>query len=494
MHTRKIAPPLLAVLALCGGAVAWWANRAPDHSAPVRADAAGTPVIVYLVDTLRADRLGLYGGAAARSPHIDALAADSVVFDRAYGPAPWTLPSVASLLTSTFACEHGVVNYRRKLNPNVRTLAERLGSAGYATGSYFSNLHLGDVGALNRGFTISEERKSTDDRRAADVDAFVDAHGMEPFLLYVHTMEPHEWFSTPTKFMGEGRHVGIDQRETLRALWFRHNELRAEDSAHRRPLGTTDNTAEQREIQRYLREHRDTVELLYDSAVRHADSNLGEVIETLKKRGIWDRAVFVLLADHGEELGDHGGWFHDQAVYEELVHVPLVMHFPRGEFGGQRIEAPVSLVDVMPTLLDYVGRQDLCEGCRGTSLMPVIDGSAEQPVRSQNASYIPSLRMNDIMYFRPFAELRGNVNVVLRDARWKGIWNAGPARLELYDLAADPREQNDLSAGESAITAAMTEQAQRWLAGCASPATAPEQSERIDDRAREGLRAMGYFN
>jgi arylsulfatase A-like enzyme len=477
---------LAAVLAVA--TIAWWTMRRPEPAAPA------VPVIIYLVDTLRADRLGLHGHAGETSPRIDALAAESVVFERAYGAAPWTLPSVASLLTSTFACEHGVVKYRRRLNPSVKTLAQRLASLGYATASFYSNAHVGDVAGLNRGYATNTEYLAGDNDRSADVDKFAAEHGSDPFLLYLHTMEPHHWFSTMPRFMRGDTHVSIDERETLRAIWFRHNELRSTDWANDRPIGSTDNTAEQREIMRFLSDHRETITLLYDSAVRHADANVGAVVDVLKRRGLWDRAVFVLLADHGEELGEHGAWFHDQSVYEELVHVPLIVHFPRGEFAGRRVREPVSLLDVVPTLLDYLGRLELCDGCRGTSLMGAIAGATGEPARPAGDAYVPALRMNGTMYFRPIKEARGDTNVVLRRGQWKGIWNEEPDTVELYDLVADGRETDDRSADHPAIAARMREFAREWLDGCRADAAPPEPGEKLDDRSREKLRAMGYFN
>jgi arylsulfatase A-like enzyme len=350
------------------------------------------------------------------------------------------------------------------------------------------------VAGLNRGYAVQAEYPTDDNDRSADVEQFAAEHGSSPFLLYLHTMEPHHWFSTTPRFMRAGTHVSIDDRETLRAIWFRHNELRSTDWANERPIGTTDNTAEQREIMRYLSDHRDSATQLYDSAVRHADANLGAVIDVLKRRGLWDRAVFVLLADHGEELGEHGGWFHDQAVYEELLRVPLIIHFPRGEFGGRRVREPVSLIDVVPTLLDYLGRQELCDGCRGTSLMRAVAGAAGEPARPPVAAYIPALRMNGTMYFRPAKEARGDVNVVLRRDQWKGIWNEEPGTVELYDLAADAGEREDRSGAHPEVVAGMRDFARQWLAGCRSDAAAPEVTERLDDRSRARLRAMGYFN
>ena len=121
-----------------------------------------------------------------------------------------------------------------------------------------------------------------------------------------------------------------------------------------------------------LAQRADAINDLYDGEVLQADDVVREVVQALKKRKAWDNTLFILLSDHGEELGDHGGWEHDHSVYEELVHVPLLIRFPGGKHAGKRVARPVSLIDIKPTILDYLGRPDLAEGCRGRSLMPLV--------------------------------------------------------------------------------------------------------------------------
>jgi arylsulfatase A-like enzyme len=485
----------LAAAVAIAAAVVWLTRPTASRLAVSanRASTAATPVIVYLIDTLRADRLGLYGySRRPTSPQIDALAADSVVFDQAYAAAPWTLPSVASLVTSTFACEHGVVTYGRKLNAALSTLAEQLAQMGYLSAAYFSNVHAGAIADLSRGHRIVEERPTTANDRAADTEAFLRTQSRGRFFLYLHTMEPHEPFHTPAGVISRFGHVSIEDRETYRAMWLRLNELRSADWAAGRAPGTTDNSAEQRQILRYLDDHRDGYELLYDAAVAHADEHLGQTVEVLKRSGLWDRALFVLIADHGEEFGEHGGWLHGQAVYDEQLRVPLIVHLPSGEFAGRRIRQPVSLVDVMPTILEYLGRSDLCAQCRGTSLLPLL---RDQPAAASDreSGFVPALRMNELHYYGPAHEQRGEINVALRRGLWKGIWNAGPGSLELYDLAADPRETTDAVTNNGGVAAEMRRQANRWLDECRRNARPSEGSGGVDAQTREKLRALGYI-
>lgn len=476
------------------GVLGWWLwPRSPDQIGPATGAATNdVPVIIYLIDTLRADRLGLYGYSRRPvSPEIDALAAESVVFDEAYGAAPWTLPSVASLHTSTFACEHGLNAYGRKLNPAIPTLAEALSASGYATAGYFSNIHAGALAGLDRGFATAEERPTRDNDRSQDASAFLQGVGNRPFFLYLHTMEPHEPFHTPAGIISQLGHVSVDDRETFRAIWLKLNELRSTDWSAGRPVGTTDNSREQAQILRYLDDHREGYELLYDAAVRYADENVGRIIALLRQTGIWDRAIFILLADHGEEFGEHGSWLHGQSVYEEQLRVPLLVHFPGSAHAGKRVQGPVSLVDVMPTVLDYLGRGDRCVACRGRSLLPAVDGSAGAgaPVDA----YIPAVRMNEIHYYRPAHERQGNINVAIRRGEWKGIWNVQPETLELFDLANDSQESSDALNVATAPTAALRAAATAWLDTCRATSRSAVGDGALDTSERDKLRALGYI-
>jgi arylsulfatase len=464
-----------------------------SRSQPDAAITPSVPIIIYLVDSLRADRLGLYGYERTTSWRIDALARDAVVFDRAYAPAPWTLPSLAALITSSHACEHGLLDGWKTLSPKLKTMAERLKAAGYFSGASYNNAFAGPLAGLNRGYDVSTEHDIGIDGegRAATVDAFLDRTGGNPFFLYVHTMEPHDTYLTPFRFIRRFGEIDLEEMAGYPDAWYEYKRLRHADWKAGQPLGSTDNTVEQDALFAYFRRFRSAINDLYDAAVLWSDANLGEVVEVLKRRGVWDDAIFIFLSDHGEELGDHGGWFHGQSVYEELVRVPLIIHFPDGEFGGRRIDAPVSLVDIMPTLFDYLGRPELCQGCRGQSLLPMLRDAAD-PL--ENGEDVRALRINQVNYYRPWKESRGDVNVVVRQDQWKGIWNDEPGTLELYDLDADPGERSDLNGEKPDLAAALGAQARTWLANCRAQAIPPAELDQIDAETQEKLRALGYFN
>jgi arylsulfatase A-like enzyme len=459
-----------------------------------RADAAAPAVlelphvVLLLVDTFRADRLGVYGYERPTSPEIDALAEESVVFMDACAPAPWTLPSVVSLMLSSFAAEHGVVRDVDRIAPSAEPLAARLGRLGYRTASFFRNPYAGPMSGLDRGFDVV--RLDRGEISGAMVEEWIEAAPPGPFFLYLHNTTPHDPYSPDAEHLRVFGEVTAEEREEIRRIQKDYRELTRANHPRGRPKNRPDNSPEQTEKIRLLDARRESIELLYDGEVRQADAEVGSIVRALKDAGLWEDTLFVLLSDHGEELGDHGGWQHDQSVYEELMHVPLLVHFPGGEHAGASVRAPVSLIDVLPTLLDYLGRPELAEGARGRSLMPLVRGTA-----SDLGPRVTGYRINEKKSYTPYALERGDVNVVVRDGAWKGIWNAELDTFELYDLAADRAERHDLSAEEPdrarALLALARAEHARFEA--AREATTESDESELSEEERELLRALGYL-
>ena len=444
-------------------------DRAPD-------------VVLFVIDTLRADRVGAYGHSRPTTPHLDALAGESVVFERAYAPAPWTLPSVVSLLTSTFPCEHGVVLDGQRIAPSLVPLAERLKGAGYATASFYANPYAGPMTGLGRGV---DHLEAVPFAEGSVVAPWLDRTRDRPLFLYVHNVEPHDPYEAPAEVVAR---FGSDASTQVRAnrLVGRYRQLSRVDWGAGRPPGTTDNTAQQQAAAAELANLRPAVEALYDADVFEADRRLGSVIEALRARGRFDDTLLMVVADHGEEFGEHGAWQHDQSLYEELVRVPLVVRLPGGRSGGTRVATPVSLVDVVPTVAEVLSRPELARGARGRSLLGAEARSGKIPAISQ--------RVNLKKYFRPLAELRGERNVAIVSGTWKGVWNQDPDTFELYDLAEDPGETRDLAGAAAERAASLRAEARAWLEQCAhgDPTTAPAGA--LDPETRERLRALGYVD
>jgi len=467
---------------------------APEQAAApalLRAGTGDTPVIIYLIDTLRADRLSVYGYTAAKTPAFDALATESVLFEKAYAAAPWTLPSLTSMLTSTYACEHGVVESKRRLGPKLDTLPERMKARGYKTAAFFNNFFAGAVAGLDRGYDLAQMRPDTADDPTPEVFPWLDTVGTDKFFLYIHTMEPHHPFYTPYEYTKPFGHFDVDKKENYLSLYFLYRTQKFLDSSAGRVPGTTDNSAQMATLQKGLNNLKPMISTLYDASVHYADHNLGRLVADLKRRGLWDKSLFIVLADHGEELEEHGTWFHDQSLYEELLHVPLLIKFPGGANAGTRITDRVSLVDLRPTMLDFLGDADGCQQCRGSSLLPLLAG---KPLSRTIATDAPGVRLNEAGYYKLEKDARGDVNVALRAGSLKGIWNEGPESVEVYDLARDPGEQANLAAGDPEKAQELRDEAISWLEQCRASAAGVIEVKELDERSKQQMRAIGYFN
>ena len=466
-------------------------SLADGSVSPVDSETVSPPnIVIFLVDALRADRLNCYGYEdRLTSPRLDELAAEGVLFENAYAPAPWTLPSLASIMTSSWICEHGVVTDKNKLPESMLTLAEYLRDRGYKTLGLYGNVYAGPDFGLDQGYDVYEFSLRND---AQAVSRVLHEETEEPFFLYVHNMEPHsgERYSGPR---GKGfPEVSDAVRTELKERAHLYRKLTRRDFVRGQELGTTINTRNQIRELSFMSEAYEENSILYDGAIQLADSRIGSVVDWLRESGRWENTVFIFTSDHGEELGDHGGWQHDQSVYEELVRIPLIIRMPKSwDVGGSRVDRIVSLVDLFPTLIDLV---EPAGGVgvpvlKGQSFLRYLSGRVEQ---DGNAGFtIPALRINRKKYFRPWKESRGDVNVVIRKGSMKGILNVENETFELYDLAADPDETTDLSGQMNEVSTELAGVGERWFLRCAEQGAA---NSSLSDATREQLKALGYVD
>ncbi len=445
-------------------------------------------VVIVLIDTLRADHLGVYGHLHHTSPNIDRLAREAVVFDDCSAPAPWTPPSTASLLTGTWLCEHGLVYEGLRIHPLVRTLAERLREAGWRTASYYTNPFAGPATGLDRGYEVCQHVRQADGQTIA---AWLDQVAGRPFHLYIHNTEPHNvWEARKEDVHRFGTPPPRSKRKIRRAV-ARFRTLSRLDFEKGREPGTTDTTDRQTAALRRLDQLKDAFEMLYDARVFEADRRVGSIIDALRQRGLWDNTLFILVADHGEEMGEHGGWLHDHSVYQELLHVPLIVRFPHGRGGGTHIETPVSLVDVVPTILRELNLPASGRPLAGLPLQPLLDGETSGFDRPR----VVAMRRNRKKYYEPWKLSRGDDQVVLRQGVFKGIWNVELDTFELYRLDEDPGELNNLAASDPERVARWTAMARSWLEQCGKdlPEAETQQPAELDEETLRELRGLGYI-
>jgi len=370
-------------------------------------------------------------------------------------------------------------------------LPEKLLGIGYYTGSLYFNPMVGPYSGFNRGY---KEYVLGVDKTNSFVDEapkFLSHAGDQPFFLSLHTMETHDPYWTPYPVIQTFGHISADTKSIMGSTMRDFNSASLRDFLAQQSPGTTDSTDFQTKAMATLDELKDEFNLLYDASVLWADQNASDIIEMLKQQGIWDKSIFIFLSDHGEEIGERGGWFHGQSVYEELLRVPLLIHFPGDEYAGLRVPTAVSLVDLMPTIFDYLNRPELCEECRGKSLLSILGDPGNS---DSHPLVIPSLRLNEPFYYRPWLESRGNVNVVVLEGAWKGIWNDDLQTLELYDLRSDPDERLDRSKENADLTGQMIETARQWLENCERLEQQPEVTPELDEETKRQLRAVGYFD
>jgi len=450
-------------------------------------------VVLFVIDTLRADRLNCYGyDERMTSPVMDALAAEGVLFESAYSPGPWTLPSLCSIATSSHICEHQVLDDRDRLADDETTMAEYLKAAGFRTVGLFGNGYAGADFGLDQGFDVYEFSRRNDGAKVAAVLDTLESD--DRLFLYIHNMEPHggERFTGPA--VDGFPSVPTEMRNELDERFNRYRKLTRWDFTRKQPLGTTDNTAQQQEELDFFSRQFDANSVLYDAAIRLADQRLGSVIHELESRGIWNDTLFLLVSDHGEELGDHGGWQHDQSVYQEMIRVPLIVKLPGNELAGRRVKDHISLVSLLPTILDTLRIETMpMDSATALPLPLAVHGTAAR----EGTWTVVGMRENRKKYFRPWKVDRGDLNIALRRGSLKGIWNHELKKAELYDLDADPHEHSDLSRLNPAAIEEMTAIAEAWLTTCrasADPAASDLEATDLSQESLDRLRALGYVD
>lgn len=500
-----------ALLIACAGALAaagWW-----QAGLPLPGARRPPNVILIAVDTLRADALSCLGGPPDATPALDQFAAGATVFTDATAPACWTLPSLASLFTGLYPSAHGAIAVDRRLPAGFVTLAELLRQHGYRTAAFTSGGYVTSAFGLNQGFDVFDSRTET--------GHFVDrvplaeqwlAGADAPFFLFVHGYDVHSPYSPaerPPKSEGFVKNVG-DRIAEFGARVAAGADVKdlgtgAIVAAYLSVLPPGPDSAEQLQLLReaYVRYAagltepiedlwaRDPhfgaqlawVKALYAAEVRETDRQLRRFLRGLEQAGRFDDSIIVVLADHGEAFMEHGHFEHSH-VEQEVARIPLLVHLPPHlrRAAPARVEAPVSGVDLLPTLADYCGAP-IPTAAMGQSLRPALEGGALDDV--------------PICCFQQ-ALPGGGEEVAVRRGRWKWIEggrrgaHALPDRL--FDLAADPGETLDLAAlqpevldGLRAALAAVRADCERARGAYSGEAAA------LDAEALKDLARLGYL-
>lgn len=434
-------------------------------------------VVLVSIDTLRADAVGSYGGRVD-TPTLDGFAREAVLFEQAHAPAGLTAPSHASLLTGREPLEHGVIRNGSYLGDDLELLAEVFRSGGYASAAFVSSFVLDRRFGWDRGFDVFDSTFSEDeatvpkergtpgmffhkhdfggfDRRA---DASVDAaiawleDAPEPYFLFVHLFDPHDPYDPPGSYTA-----------ALKGITF--------SLEGRRDPYAPDPVRLKRQVRRYHAE------------VLFTDDQLGRLFEAAVRKS--DRRLLrVVTADHGEGLGQHDWVFHDRNLYQEALHVPLIVHDSASLARGIRIGTPVALSDVAPTLLDLA------------ELPPLADATGRSLATSVRTGSEPDLRplfAHRREHPTSSQESGRGEKLSVRSGAWKLIRSEFLGE-ELYDLGADPGELENRLAVAVREDPSRVGTLRRLLE--VHSAKRPERGApgEVPEEVREGLEALGYVD
>lgn len=388
---------------------------------------SGAPVVLVSIDTLRSDRLPAHGHDEIDTPALDALRSDALLFERAYSHVPLTLPSHVSILSGLLPPEHGVRDnigypFAAEGKPYLPAiLAER----GYATGAAVSAFVLRGNTGLADAFDFYEDRigfltgRDLGSLQRPGGETLVAALPWlktvadRPFFFFFHIYEPHSPYEPPE------------------------------------PWASRYSSA-------------------YDGEVAAADAVIGRLVAELERLGVYDRCLLILLSDHGEGLMDHGEQEHEVLLYRELLQVPLLLKLPGGERGGTRVERPVQLIDVAPTVLRLLNTE-IPAGLRGSSLLADDPGSDARPIYGEN--FYPRLHFG---WSDLGSLIRGRHHLI-----------DGPDP-ELYDLSADPAERHNLAREERRVFAELRRALEEFDRSLVRP-------QEVDSETQEKLAALGYL-
>ncbi|MCI0732847.1 MAG: sulfatase-like hydrolase/transferase [Methylococcaceae bacterium] len=439
----------------------------------------GFNVLLISVDTLRADHLSGYGYPRKTSPNIDALALEGTKFVRAHSQAPWTLPSHGTMMTSLYPSSHGArfknnfrfldMFYVNRLDERNLTLAEVLKTAGYRTGALTSVNWLSSEFGFGQGFdTLDMNSRANSAPVLVDkAIEWISANPDKPFFLFVHFFDVHNYKSPQqydTRYRQGDYHGKIKDDRLGNVIANTFNSLSPDDIAY--------------------------LVAKYDGAINYVDAELGRLFRTFRNNNFYDNTLIVLASDHGEEFWDHGGTGHGFTLYEEQLHVPMIIKPPSAfPVTTRQPDALVGIIDIAPTILDYLGisRPDTYEGI---SLREIIEGDSAptRPLFAEDTYFFNSYAMLD-EYFKFI-----NNRMLPSDLFNTGLLLANIRSLykfrddEFYDLALDPLERHNISGSGVVLPRNLNAQIRDHLS-----IRRRGKMKSMDPRSSAELRSLGYI-
>lgn len=466
------------------------------------ADLERPDVYIILIDTLRRDHLSFFGYERPTSPNLDRLLADSYAFANAYTPSTWTIPSVASLFSGVYPTSHGIYGESWALPDGIETLARDFRRYGYRTAAFVGNKAISPLNGYDQGFELFVGHSfwwGWNDRtfleglakrllrpRRPQVKGFgpiinerflrwIDRHPEQPHFAYLHYMDPHHPYHPPTAYR-DAVAPGVGPGPRLTPSYADHTP--AGDCADWECLADPPVMSPQALAGMIAN---------YDGEIRHLDRLLGELFAELASRGLDQSTHLLLFTDHGEEFFDHRGWRHGRSIYEEVVGCVMAYRPPGGVAGGKLVTRPVAMLDLPRTLFDLLGMAvpPLHQGRPIPELLvgdDAVSARAPRAAGGQRAADLPVLSERPPHLY------------ALRWRRWKLI-QRGPQSApdwRLFDMSADPGEQNNLAAAYPDTVAALRGYLE-GIVGTFSQTRLGDGPVAADPRALERLRALGYI-
>lgn len=464
---------LLLLLALlgCGGK--------SNPEAPL----AGKPIVLIVFDAFAARHVHHLGYETETTPNLDRLAQEGVTFSKAFSPAPYTLASIPSLFTGRLPDRHGVVEGDHALPAEELTLAELLTTHGYQTFGAVANIQGGRLRNLQQGFEVYEELfRDTGPTASGGAMTFVEpGEFVEVFkrwdgqrdkqrtpFFYAHVLQPHMPYSPPAKYFKDLVDPNYDgpNAQGMDPNW-------VIDFARKGGKMVIGDKPDEVSLA-----HAEHVLGLYDGHIRYADNALGDMLEELKRAGLYEDALIVVTSDHGEAMWEHGILGHSRTIFDEMVHVPLVVKMPAGmESEVSRVDDLTSIMDLFPSICSWldVAAPEVIDG----ELLPRLLDSEPNPKRQ--------------LFLRTF---HSEPTIALRGADFKLRLNpragTGIGEAEFYNLRKDPLERNPVTVTAESARAGQIMRLRNQLENLRAAATPQAGGDPRTEEDQEMIEGLGY--
>jgi arylsulfatase A-like enzyme len=444
---KATIPLLVLLLALISSQIHLYLNRWN-----------GPNIIIISIDTLRPDHLGCYGYDRDTSRVIDMIARESVLFTNTYAHSNWTLPSHFSLFSSQYPTSHGVVTLKSIYEPNRGILASQyFKNCGFLTAAFTNGgwVH-GNLG-FDLGFDLYENRvKRLNDQR---IFRWISKHRDRSFFLFLHTYRVHDYILKPENL------EFIESDST--SLWKGPFDF----AILKEYLG---------KVVDFSENERQGLIDLYDAAIIGTDRDLGELINYMKETGIYDSSIVIITSDHGEEFGDHGHLYHGDKLFDEQIRIPLIIHFPEGSLQCKKVGAPIRQIDIIPTLVDYLGFP--CEkSFQGRSFLDAIRNERDYDTAVFSSAH----------HLTSFSLILGNWKFITYSNNVKDSLMDNTSTL--YNLRLDPHEHIDYTTSYPEISIYLQEKLTAIRDSTFTRPPSIPSVGRIKKKLQEELKALGYL-